>query len=995
MSEPKLISPMLDNFEMGGPISDHDGVRCCPAMRKNSDEKYIVKIISVPASQTKLDALLLTGAYPDKNAALAYFKELADGIIDEKKVLDSLSQLEGFIPFEDCQIVPMDDATGYDVYLLSEYRTTLERQNARAPMTQLAAVNLGLDLCAGLAVCRRSGYMCVDLKPSNIFVVGDKEYRIGDLGFVRLNSLKYESLPDKYRSSYTAPELEDAFAALNDTIDIYAVGLILYQVFNGGALPFSGKNAPGEKFEAPAYADEEMAQIILKACDPDPSERWQDPVEMGQAIVSYMQKNSVNETPLTAEFFAPENEEILEDDFTEKTAEDEILEEGTVENVDSEDLSEVETVSEAADEEPVSTIVDAPDDVTDEQLVEAAVMIPEEEPAAEETFEEQSIDAETNEPEETADSNVEAQDEEYDNLSFLDDAELVLAEVGDDYSGVTDEVSEMLGQIDELTAHQVPDPVVAPEPIEIKLPDPIVMEEEEPAEEPDVSDDEETADSAENIEDASVSEDSSETEDEEIPEEEMPYVPKKKRTGLIWGIVLAVVLALAVGAYFFYTQYYLQPIHSLELSGTEDMLQVQLTADIDESMLTVVCADSHGNKVSAPVAGGTAVFSGLAADTAYTVSVEVDGFHELTGVTSKVYSTPVQTKIAQTSVVTGSESGSVILSFTVEGPDSNQWNVIYNAEGEAERVTAFPAHMVTLAGLTVGKEYTFRLEPADDIYIRQLVGLLTGKLGIGGHHAYGGISKGCLPKCGGLHTGGQLAAHICSRHQLACGRVVYISQCIYYGYCAYLYAALKLHACGANAAVYRMLHAKGLGYRGACTGPHRAHRSAVSRVNACGISLRLSGAGLGIPHRKVKYYRRRYYGNHAHAYIFTYPLLLKVLHCTGCRIKAVGAAAGQHDSLYALNGIISPHKVGFPCAGGAAPHIHAAHRAVFAQNNSAAGPCFFISVVAYFYSFDIRYAAHIFLPIPHRPLPSPQRIPQRLSQPLRCPGQGKNHTHVP
>ena len=49
---------------------------------------------------------------------------------------------------------------------------------------------------------------------------GYKEYKIGDLGFVRLNSLKYESLPDKYRSCYTAPEVEDAFAPLNDTIDI-------------------------------------------------------------------------------------------------------------------------------------------------------------------------------------------------------------------------------------------------------------------------------------------------------------------------------------------------------------------------------------------------------------------------------------------------------------------------------------------------------------------------------------------------------------------------------------------------------------------------------------------------------------------------------------------------------------------------------------------------------------------------------------------------------
>ena len=92
MSEPKLISPMLDAFDMGGPISDHDGVRCCPAMRKDSDEKYIVKIISVPASQTKLDALLLTGAYPTKEAALEYFKELADGIVEEKKILDDLAQ---------------------------------------------------------------------------------------------------------------------------------------------------------------------------------------------------------------------------------------------------------------------------------------------------------------------------------------------------------------------------------------------------------------------------------------------------------------------------------------------------------------------------------------------------------------------------------------------------------------------------------------------------------------------------------------------------------------------------------------------------------------------------------------------------------------------------------------------------------------------------------------------------------------------------------------
>ena len=78
MSEIKLVSPLLDGFTIGDPISDHHGIRCCPAMKENSDDKYIVKIISIPASQKQLDALLLTGAYRDTAAASDYFKSLAE-----------------------------------------------------------------------------------------------------------------------------------------------------------------------------------------------------------------------------------------------------------------------------------------------------------------------------------------------------------------------------------------------------------------------------------------------------------------------------------------------------------------------------------------------------------------------------------------------------------------------------------------------------------------------------------------------------------------------------------------------------------------------------------------------------------------------------------------------------------------------------------------------------------------------------------------------------
>lgn len=661
MSEPKLISPMLDNFAMGDPISDHHGVRCCPAMKNDSDDRYIVKIISVPANQTQLDALLLTGAYPDADAALAYFKSLTDETVAEVDILQKLSEIEGFVSYADIQVVPMEDGKGFDIYLLSPYRRTLTKQFVRSPMTHLSAINLGLDLCAALAVCRRSGYLCVDLKPNNVFVTGEQEYRIGDLGFVRLDSLKYASLPDKYRSAYTAPEITDAFSALNDRIDVYALGLILYQAYNNGELPAAGTTGPEEAFAPPMFADYEMSEIILKACAPDPQDRWQDPVEMGQALVGYMQRNGANDTPIVPP--AP----VIED---------------------------IEIPEEADDAA-----------VPDEENTE--------EPLAEET-------AQPSEPEEASAEVTEVYREDPEgNLSFLEclesnECELEETEEEVSYESLTDETSQILAQADELAELSVPEPVVTPEPVEIVIPETITLEDDEASVEGDETEDpaeEETAETAPET-------DAEETEDEADAEEETEGKKKASRIWLRVCIPVLLLLALIGGGVYYYINYYLQPIESVVVSGSEDDLTVYVTSLIDESKLTVICSDAYGNQIPAPVSEGKAVFTNLIPDTGYNIYVQIDGFHKLTGQTSAAYSTPVQTSIVQFNAVTGSEDGSVILSFTVDGKDTDNWTVVYSAEGEEERTVTFPAHTVTLTGLTVGKAYTFTLvTDNDDLYL--------------------------------------------------------------------------------------------------------------------------------------------------------------------------------------------------------------------------------------------------------------------------------------
>lgn len=692
MSEPKLISPMLDNFVMGDPISEHDGVKCCPAMEKDSDKKYIVKVISVPASQTKVDALILSGACSDQEAALSYFKEISENILDEAEVLKTLSALEGFLPVENWQIVPMEDGTGFDVYLLSQYRNTLQQAFRRSSMTHLSALNLGLDLCAALAVCRRSGYLYVDLKPGNVYLSGENTYRIGDIGFVKLNSLKYTSLPDRYRSQYTAPEIADAYASLNTTIDVYAVGLILYQAFNDGQLPVIDESAA--ELTPPAYADYEMAEIILKACAADPADRWQNPIEMGQAIVAYMQRNGAHDTPIVP---VAEPEQI-QDEGTDgaDVASNDAQEVGAFEK--TEVCEEV-----ACDDAPDSQQTSESDPVTEADV--------------------QTSDSDKAQVEEIAPESIYTEDDEG-NLTFIEDIgtdeTTPGAETTDiDYDEVTDEVSDMLQQADELIAHDAPDPVVQPEPIDVPIPPPLKIEEETEESSEDEAAAEENSDEQTDEGNDNIDIDSDTDAEEQTEETEDDIKPHKNASVWIRNTILIILtLALIAGGIFFYKTFYLQTIDSILLETSEEgVLTVFVNSQVAEDKLTVICTDTYGIQVTSAVVDGKAVFSDLTPNSAYTVKVVVNGFHRLTGDTSAAYTTPTQTEIVQFTAVTGSEDGSVILSFTIDGPDCDQWEISYETSDDTVRYVPVTGHMVTLTGLPIDQEYNFTLEAKSDIRI--------------------------------------------------------------------------------------------------------------------------------------------------------------------------------------------------------------------------------------------------------------------------------------
>ncbi len=676
LSEPKLISPLLDGFIVGEPISDHHGVCCYPAIRTETDEQYILKIISIPASQTRLDALLLSGAYANQTEALAYFEELAQGTIGELNILSRLNKLEGFLPFSGYQLEQMDDGVGFRLHLLCPYRRSLAKLLQLEPLTHLGAVNLGLDLCAALATARRAGFLYIDLKPENVFLTETQGWRIGDLGFLPIGSLKFASLPDKYRSRYTAPEIKDVMSELNDTLDVYALGLVLYQVYNNGELPSDEDLADGI-YPPPLYADYEMAEILLKACNPDPGKRWQDPSEMGQAITNYMQRNSVNDISLIPAPIEPPPPPEPDEGFL------------------SDDENELQ----------LAALMDT--------------LLPEQPPA--------------DIPVVPGDAPLTPADPDTD-LSFINDStgdETAPSEdsvAGLQGAPVTDEVAQMLAQADDLISHELPEPAVAPDPIDVPFPAPIVLQPEgdttvaaDPPDEQAVPSPDDAAAPSASLEPPAPDDTDTAPEDED----DEPYEPQKnqKKTGskkVTGKVVISILCIIAfigcvcLGGYLYYQYAYLQNIDGITMHGGVDQLTVIISSDIDDDLLTVFCTDTYGNVRHTGVVDGKAEFTNLNSNTQYRIQISISGFHKLIGTTMGSYTTATQTEILNFNAIAGTEDGSVILSFSVNGPDSERWSAIYSAPSGKTQSVEFAGHTVTIPNLAVGTKYTFLLAPIEE-----------------------------------------------------------------------------------------------------------------------------------------------------------------------------------------------------------------------------------------------------------------------------------------
>ena len=688
MPELKMVSPLLDHMTAEKEIAGHNG-RTCYTLRSTTGERFILKRISVPASDSQVRALILSGAYPDEAAVHAYYGRVAADIKSELEIGKKLAASGSFAGAISYQIEPKESGVGYDVYILYPLYIPLNDFYARNAMTHLRAVNLGIDICDAISACREAGYLFGNIKPENIYFMTNGKFLLGDLGLVSLQELKYSCLPEEYIGAFSAPELADITTSPNTTIDLYSLGMVLYRIYNGNHGPFEDENTgeamadklrmTGKPLPTPIYADYELASIILKACAFKQADRYQTPEELKQALVLYMQRNEVSDTlivppivsevaPITEDAAEEPEEEVpmhmtdaekLDEDFRRSFAPD-LSGAGTEADIDP---TVIPTPVPAASKKTEKTVAPAQQSPQSEEAVSEA----EEAPAKTEVL----PAAAEPQPEEKTVPPQPASDEKADPDQM--DLDELLAAVNRCVGNVTapDEASE---STDELTIQTEEAPTLTHDYVDPQ------------------------------------------SESEEEDEEESP--PKRGKV-LKVGIIAALLIAIGAVAYYLLSWYFVDVNKLNMLSCTTEQMVIELDSEDSIDRFALRCTDNYGNAYPCTLSGNRFTFTGLRENTTYTVTVTAAAHHKLTSASTYTLTvtTPESTEITSFTATRGDADGEVLLTFTQEGPAPARWKLSYNDGSGKSDTFEFDGNAYLVTGLQQYKSYTFTLENTDSIYL--------------------------------------------------------------------------------------------------------------------------------------------------------------------------------------------------------------------------------------------------------------------------------------
>ena len=202
-----------------------------------------------------------------------------------------------------------EDGAYYIVMELIDGETLAAQIAAERVIPEPVAVDYAIQIASGLAYAHRQGLLHRDIKPANILITKDDVVKISDFGIARAVSEQSMGVtqPGMVMGSvyYLSPEQAQGHA-IDETSDLYSLGVVLYQMLTG-TLPFNGDSpvavALKHVSQSPPLIDvattgtsPAVASIVERLLQKNPRARFQSATDLASALREARERPTVTQT---------------------------------------------------------------------------------------------------------------------------------------------------------------------------------------------------------------------------------------------------------------------------------------------------------------------------------------------------------------------------------------------------------------------------------------------------------------------------------------------------------------------------------------------------------------------------------------------------------------------------------------------------------------------------------------------------------------------------
>jgi serine/threonine protein kinase len=174
------------------------------------------------------------------------------------------------------------------LYFIMEFvdGTDLQKMiHASGKLSDEYALAITAHVCDALQYAHSRGVIHRDIKPANIFINQEGHVKVGDFGLAKMDDPSMTSGLTRTNMAmgtpdYVAPEVLSPGMVADHRADLYAVGVMLYQMLTG--------EVPRGMFKLPSQkgigSDPRFDEIICKAMEQDRNDRYQSAGDVRRAL---------------------------------------------------------------------------------------------------------------------------------------------------------------------------------------------------------------------------------------------------------------------------------------------------------------------------------------------------------------------------------------------------------------------------------------------------------------------------------------------------------------------------------------------------------------------------------------------------------------------------------------------------------------------------------------------------------------------------------------